>query len=308
MTEKAVPETVTFDSDGYVLEALLYRPGTPGPHPLVVMAGGWCYVKELAQPRFAERFAAAGLASLIFDYRNCGGSSGEVRQHLDPWEQIRDYRNAVTFAENLSGINVDQIGAWGISYSGGHVLILGAIDSRVKAVCGVVPVVDGYENMRLAHGTLGLRRLQEYLLDARRRKAKTGEITTIEHQPLNEGEIATWPFPKSKQVFAKLKADQAPAYVGHTTTESTELLLTYSVFPYLDRLLGLPMMMVMAEGDDHTHWDLAGRAFESIPGQTKTLSIVPSSNHLTLYSDEQQQQRSASEIAGFFVESLAVEP
>ena len=129
MTERAMPETVTFDSDGHALEALLFRPETPGPHPLIVMAGGWCYVKELAQPRFAEAFGEAGLAALIFDYRNFGGSSGEVRQHLDPWEQIADYRNAVTYAEALPGIDADRIGAWGISYSGGHVLILGAIDS-----------------------------------------------------------------------------------------------------------------------------------------------------------------------------------
>ncbi len=305
MEHPVAPEVVTFDSDGQTLEGHLYRPATPGPHPVIVMAGGWCYVKELAQPRFAQAFAERGLASLVFDYRNCGGSTGEPRQHLDPWEQIRDYRNAVSFIERHPDVDADRIGAWGISYSGGHVLVLGAIDSRVRAVCGVVPVIDGYENMRLAHGTLGLRRFQSFLLEARRRKAQTGELTMIEHQPLAEGDIATWPFPKSKQVFAGLKKDQAPAYVGHTTAESAELLLTYSVFPYLPRLLGKPVMLVVAEGDDHTHWDLAGRAFDAIPGQTKTLSIVPASNHLTLYSSEQQQKRTAGEIADFFVAGLA---
>ena len=305
MSDAVTPEIVSFDSDGHTLEALLYRPSTPRPHPIIVLAGGWCYVKELAQPRFAAAFAEAGLASLIFDYRNCGGSSGEPRQHLDPNEQIRDYRNAVTFAEKLAGIDPDKIGAWGISYSGGHVLIVGALDSRVKAVCGVVPVTDGYENMRLAHGTLGLRRLQDYLLEARRKKAETGEITTIEHQPLNEGDVSTWPFPKSKQVFAQLKAEQAPAYLGHTTTESTDLLLAYSVFPYLARLLGKPVMVVVAEGDDHTHWDLAARAFDAIPGQSKQLKIIRASNHLTLYANEQQQKRTATEIASFFSASFA---
>src|SRR5215472_13622029 len=110
MTDRAMPDTVTFGSDGYTLEALLYRPDTPGPHPLIVMAGGWCYVKELAQPLFAEAFAEAGMAALIFDYRNFGGSRGERRQHLIPWEQIADYRNAVTYAESLSGIDADRIG------------------------------------------------------------------------------------------------------------------------------------------------------------------------------------------------------
>ena len=167
-----------------------------------------------------------------------------------------------------------------------------------------MPVTDGYENMRLAHGTLGLRRFQEFLLDARRRKAATGEITFIEHQPLSERDIATWPFPTSKQVFAQLKQEQAPGYIGHTTAESAELLLTYSVFPFLPRLLGKPVLMVLAEGDDHTHWDLAARAFDAIPGGSKALSIIPSSNHLTLYANQQQQLRTAGEIARFFTASL----
>ena len=298
------PEIVRFNSDGNTLEGLLYRPDGPGPAPVIVMAGGWCYVKELAQPRFAEKFVEHGFGVLIFDYRNCGGSTGEPRQHLDPWGQISDYGNAVSFVERQSWVDRNRIGVWGISYSGGHVLIVGALDSRVRAVCGVVPVTDGYENMRLAHGTLGFRRFQEAILAARRLKTETGEVTMIDHQPLNEGDLATWPFPKSKQVFAELKASQAPAYEGWTTMESAEALLSYSVFPFLPRLLGKPVMLVVAEGDDHTHWDLAGRAFDAIPGETKTLAIVPSSNHLTLYSNQEQQGRTAEEIAEFFSANL----
>ncbi len=298
------PEIVQFDSDGVTLEALLFRPDTSGPAPVVVMAGGWCYVKELAQPRFAQVFAQQGIGALIFDYRNCGGSSGEPRQHLDPWEQISDYRSAVSFIEQQDWVDANRIGVWGISYSGGHVLIVGALDPRVRAICGVVPVVDGYENMRLAHGTLGFRRFQEAILAARRLKSQTGELTYIDHQPLEEGDLATWPFPKSRQVFTDLKALQAPAYEGWTTMASAEALLSYSVFPYLPRLLGKPVMLVVAEGDDHTHWDLAGRAFDAIPGDAKRFAIMPSSNHLTLYSDQQQQGQTAGEIAAFFSENL----
>ena len=57
-----MPEIVNFPSENVELEALLYRPETPGPWPVVVMAGGWCYVKELVQPRFARVFADAGIA------------------------------------------------------------------------------------------------------------------------------------------------------------------------------------------------------------------------------------------------------
>jgi len=296
--------TVTFGSARETLEAFFYVPDGEGPHPCVVMAGGWCYVKELAQPTYADALEQAGLAAVIFDYRTVGGSTGEPRQHLDPWAQLEDYRNAISWVEARPEIDADRIGAWGISYSGGHVLILGALDPRVRAVCGVVPVIDGYQNLRLAHGTMSFRRLQAALLEARRKLSATGEHTYIDHQPASESDLGTWPFPKSKVTFAGLRAAQAPAYEGYATAVSTELLLGYSVTPFLGRLGGKPVMMVLAEGDDHTHWDLALDAFGSIPGDVKELHIVPKANHLTLYEDDATLRDVASRGAAFFLRSL----
>lgn len=290
------PSTVTFTSEGEQLEALLYLPSEDGPHPLIVMAGGWCYVKELVQPKFAEEFASVGLGSLIFDYRYMGGSSGEPRQHIDPWQQIQDYRNAISFAEDLAEVDRDRIGAWGISYSGGHVLILGAIDPRVRAVCGVVPVIDGYENMRLAHGTLGLRRLRADLLAARRLRYATGELTYLPHQP-DADELATWPYPQSRITFRRLRETDAPAYDGRSTAESTEMLMSYSVRPFLSRLLSTPTLFVVAEGDDHTHWELQADAYDAIPGSRKRFDVVPRSTHLSFYEDD-ETARSVARIAG----------
>ena len=50
---------VTFTSKGLRLAGDLYLPDGPGPHPIVVMAGGWCYVKEIVQPTYAQMFADA---------------------------------------------------------------------------------------------------------------------------------------------------------------------------------------------------------------------------------------------------------
>ena len=108
------------------------RTPADGPFPVVVMAGGWCYVKELVQPHVARHFADTGLAAILFDYRNFGSSDGTRRQHIDPNAQIEDYRNAISFAETLGEVDADRIGVWGLSYSGGHALILGATDPRVQ--------------------------------------------------------------------------------------------------------------------------------------------------------------------------------
>lgn len=297
-------ESVEVQSGGERLAADLYLPEGDGPHPCVVLGGGWCYVKELVQPNYARVFAERGLAALVFDYRYMGASTGEPRQHIDPWQQIEDYRNAISYMEARDDVDADRIGAWGISYSGGHVLILGALDARVRAVCGVVPTVDGYQNMRLAHGTLGFRRLQAALLEARRRLYETGEHSYLPHQPKDESELASWPFPKSRVTFARLKETQAPAYEGRSTAASTEMLLAYSVMSYVERLHGTPTLLVVAEGDDHTHWDLAAKAYDAIPGDRKRLHVVPRSGHLTLYEDEQAVSAVAQVAAAWFTEHL----
>jgi uncharacterized protein len=297
-------ERVEFRSGGETLVADLYLPEGDGPHPCVVLGGGWCYVKELVQPSYARVFAERGFAALVFDYRYMGGSTGEPRQHIDPWQQIEDYRNAISYMESRDDVDAARIGAWGISYSGGHVLILGALDARVRAICGVVPTVDGYQNMRLAHGTLGFRRLLAALSEARRKLYETGEHTYLPHQPVDESELASWPFPKSKVTFKRLKETQAPAYDGRSTAASTEMLLAYSVMPYVERLHGTPTLLVVAEGDDHTHWDLAARAYDAIPGDRKRMHVVPRSGHLTLYEDEQAVAAVAQVAADWFAEFL----
>jgi len=167
-----------------------------------------------------------------------------------------------------------------------------------------VPTVDGYENMRLAHGTLGFRRLRVALTEARRKLATTGEHTYLPHQPEYEGELATWPFPQSRVTFARLKATTAPAYEGFATAASTEVLLAYSVMPYVARLIATPTMMVVAEGDDHTHWDLAVKAYDAIPGERKHLHVVPRSTHLTMYEDDETVARTAEMVSGWFADQL----
>jgi fermentation-respiration switch protein FrsA (DUF1100 family) len=83
------------------------------------MAHGFSAVKEMYLDKFAEVFAEAGLGALVFDNRNFGASGGEPRQEIDPWEQVRDYRDAITFVETLPETDADRIGIWGSSYSGG---------------------------------------------------------------------------------------------------------------------------------------------------------------------------------------------
>ena len=149
-------QDVTFEVEGTRVAAWLYRP--EGAEACVVLAHGWTGVREQRLDAFAERFAAAGLAALVFDYRHFGASEGEPRQLLDIKRQLADWRAAVEYARSLDGIDPERIALWGSSFSGGHVIETAAGDPRIAAVVAQVPFIDGRANLpRLgARHALGL--------------------------------------------------------------------------------------------------------------------------------------------------------
>lgn len=146
-------EDVSFKTaDQTTLRGWLYKPSKPvsGPLPALVMTHGFSAVKEMILPHFAEHFSThLPIACLVYDHRGFGDSDNQPtqpRQEIIPAQQISDYSDAITYLQTRSDINSDRIGVWGSSYSGGHVLCVGAIDRRVKAVVSQVPMADGWEN------------------------------------------------------------------------------------------------------------------------------------------------------------------
>ena len=63
------------------------------------------------------------------------------RGEIDPWQQISDMRDAITYTAGRAEVDTDRIGIWGTSYSGGHCLVVAATDRRVKCVVSVVPTL-----------------------------------------------------------------------------------------------------------------------------------------------------------------------
>ena len=160
---------VVFDSWGLRCAAWLYRPAVgsepSGATPCVVMAHGWSGVREQRLDAYAERFAAAGLAVLLFDYRHFGASEGEPRDLLDIRRQLADWAAAVAFARSLPDIDPERIALWGSSFSGGHVLTTAARDHRIAAVVSQVPFIDGFKNLIFAGPRQALMLTREGLRD-----------------------------------------------------------------------------------------------------------------------------------------------
>jgi alpha-beta hydrolase superfamily lysophospholipase len=135
----------------------LYTPETDGPHPIVVLAHGFGGVRDARLWAFAERFADAGLAALVFDYRHFGASGGSPRQLLDIKRQLDDWRAAIAFARGLDGVDPERVALWGTSFSGGHVAVLAAEDRRVAAAISQGTFIDGVAALRAAGARNNLR-------------------------------------------------------------------------------------------------------------------------------------------------------
>lgn len=65
--------------------------------PVVVAAHGIAGQKDMGLEPFAELFASKGLAVLLFDYRNFGGSEGEPRNWVSPKRHLQDWDAALDY-------------------------------------------------------------------------------------------------------------------------------------------------------------------------------------------------------------------
>ncbi len=132
---------IEFPSEGATLRGRLYLPERlDKPARAVIMAHGTSATIQMVADKYAEAFCRAGFAAVLYDHRNFGSSGGEPRQEINPWVQARGYRDAITCAAQLPEVDAERIAIWGDSYTGGQVLVVAAVDRRVKAVVAQCPV------------------------------------------------------------------------------------------------------------------------------------------------------------------------
>ncbi len=139
---------IEFDSSGVRCRGV-HLPGAgeelarDGLRPCVVLAHGFSGTVDSGLLPFAERFAAAGIDALAFDYRHFGASDGEPRQLVSIPRQLEDYAAAIVCARSLHGVDPERIVLWGYSFAGGHVVCAAVADGRVAAVISQLPSMDG---------------------------------------------------------------------------------------------------------------------------------------------------------------------
>ncbi|EFJ45464.1 hypothetical protein VOLCADRAFT_94145 [Volvox carteri f. nagariensis] len=197
---------IRFDSHGTSCDAWLYTPLLPrapgagasasisSRFPVVIMAHGLGAQKDLGLHRYADAFARAGMAVLVFDYRTFGGSDGEPRHWASPSRHLADWRAALGFVKsgNLGPeYDIEKVALWGTSYAGGHVLVVAGEQppGSLAAIVSMVPHLDGVKASRASVRRRGLpaslRLLAAGLHD--RHRAATSDLLHA---------IATWLHPK----------------------------------------------------------------------------------------------------------------
>jgi fermentation-respiration switch protein FrsA (DUF1100 family) len=269
-------------ADGTRLDAWLYRPAESAASvPAVSMAHGFSAVKEMGLAPYAEAFAAAGFAVLVHEHRNFGGSDGAPRQEIDPWQQIRDWRDAITWLGQQEGIDARRLGLWGTSYAGGHAIVLGAIDRRLRCVVAQVPLISGHANARRLTRA-DLIAPTQAMFDADRVARWRGEAAVTIPIVSNDPAVpAALPTADSWQWFTSASV-QAPAWRNEVTLRSVEMYTEYEPGAYIAAVSPTPLLMVVAEGDHLAVADLALQAYAQAR-EPKRLELVRG-GHFDAYS------------------------
>jgi fermentation-respiration switch protein FrsA (DUF1100 family) len=292
---------VSFDSGGARCAAWLYRPqAEDGPAPCVVMAHGFSAVRDQRLDAYAERFAAAGLACLVFDYPHFVDSEGEPRQLLDIRRQLADWQAAIDFARTCDGVDADRIALWGSSFSGGHVVEAAARDGRVAAVSSQVPFTDGLSATRAAGFRSAVRLTAAALGD---------QLAALLRRPPRylpavgaPGSVAAMTAPEAEPGFSAM-TPPGSTWVNRYTPRAALRWTGYRPYAKLGKL-GCPVLVIVGERDETTPAPPAIKAAERAPNAELVRYPI---GHFEIYLGD-WFERAVSEQTGFLTRHLLGEP
>ena len=287
---------VVFISGGVTCAADLYRPDGPaGSLPCLVMGHGFSGTKGLARV-YAERFAAAGLAVLVFDYRHFGASGGQPRQLVDVGRQREDYHAAVRCARTCPGIDPERIALWGTSFSGGHVIAVAAEDPRIAAVVAQVPLIDARRTGRTTWQRLrrALSRSVLKLFVAAGRDACMRSVGGRPTWPASSGDRArrrSSPIRRLRPIFAELGGEAA----GWRNAFAPRFLFGLPRYrPGTAERLQMPLLVCVADHDLEASPSFAAWVAAQAPrGEVRHYPV----GHFDVYVEPVRTQMIADQIA-----------
>lgn len=282
MDERVDRERVTFESEGDVtLAGYLYRPtGQPaGPLACVVMAHGFSGTMDRLFG-YAERFTQAGMAVLVFDYRNFGASGGQPRQLIDIPGQQADWRAAIGFARRHPALDPQRLALWGSSLGGAHAITVAADDPDLAAVVAQVPWLgDGRPAGRKLRHALRLSSLKLTVAAVRDAlRGRRGRPPLLVPVLGEAGTTAMFTDPKAREALAA-KGTEGTLWRNEFAPRIVFSLARYEPAAVIDRV-AMPVLVCVGDQDQDIPVDYAQAVVARAPkGQ---LRRYPGS-HFELY-------------------------
>ena len=135
--------TITIPVGDSFCTAWLHLPSGVERPPVVVMGHGMGATREMRLDAYAERFAARGIASIAFTYRNFGDSGGRHRQELNVRRQLEDWEEVLAHARARDDVDGNRIAIWGTSFGGGHAITVASRHPELAAAVAQCPFTDG---------------------------------------------------------------------------------------------------------------------------------------------------------------------
>jgi dienelactone hydrolase len=250
--------------------------------PAITMAPGYGGTKYHGIEPLAEAFAEAGFAVLLHDHRSFGDSGGEPRHDINPWQQISDWRRAISYLQDRPEVDENRVGLWGTSFAGGRAIVIGATDRRLKAVVAQVPTIDGYAS--------GLRRVApETVADLEARFAADERAQLRGARPatqalVNDGVAKASSYNAPDAVSFYLRPVPAGVWENKVTVRSTRWARMYAPGDFIEHVSPTPLLMLVADRDHIANTDLAPKAYERAL-EPKRLVMIKG-GHFDPYLDE----------------------
>ena len=238
----------------------LFVPPGEGRRPAITMAHGYAGVKEHGIEPFARAFAEAGFVVLLHDHRGFGASEGVPRHDVDPWRQVADWRRAISYLESLDVVDPQRIGLWGTSYAGGHAIVLGATERRLRCVVAQVPTISGFEQSLRRIAPENVRLFEELLADDDRAQ--------LHGEPPRRQVVVSADLSQPASYRARdaidfyLQPVPDGAWENNVTVRSTRAARMYEPGHWIARVSPTPLLMVVATHDTITLTDLELAAYE----------------------------------------------
>jgi pimeloyl-ACP methyl ester carboxylesterase len=279
---------VEFPSEGATLRGLLFLPEKQhGKRPLVIMTHGTSATMFMVTDKYADTFRRSGMAVLLYDHRNFGRSGGEPRQEINPWIQCRGYRDAINFAVTLEDVDQNRIALWGDSYSGGQVVVVGALDQRVKAIVAQCPVF-GEKPPPVKPNSTNFKRFSDIFSQE---DVKGSPGTTTGPMPVvSFDQVGTPSLLKPIQAFrwfVDYGGRHGTNWINHVTR-----VIPSTAVPYHPILcapfVNVPTLLMVAPEDEmvHANYSVARQAYDLLSGSKKWYDIAGGHFGLLYYPGE----------------------